>query len=139
LVVFATNTGLPGPPGNVEGGGLVVLATKTGLPGPPGNVEGGGLVVFATNTGLPGPPGNVDGGGFVVLASSTDPEPEVTAFRPIAPVNTNRTKTTKINHLFMDSLRVGKELRGGVYKWLIAVKRNILRACVQRVHTPTPS
>jgi hypothetical protein len=71
--------------------------------GPPGSVEGGGAVVLATNvTAALGPPGSVDGGGAVVLLISTLPEPEVRAFRPIAPVNTNRTKTTKINHLFID-------------------------------------
>jgi hypothetical protein len=37
------------------------------------------------------------------VLACTGPWPDIVAFRPIPAVNTNRTKTTKINHLFIES------------------------------------
>lgn len=58
-------------------------------------------MVFATSTALPlGPPGRTPGGAAVVFASA-GAGPDIVAFRPMPAVNTNRTKTTRINHLFI--------------------------------------
>ena len=59
------------------------------------------------------------------------------AFKPAALVNTSRTKATTTSHLFTVPLRVGKALRGGVYRRSSAVKRDI-SGCVSKRYTPLP-
>jgi hypothetical protein len=88
-----------------EGGiGALVLAASQG--------DGGmGALVFAHGEG---------GIGALVFAS---------ACKLIALVNTSSTNTATRDHLLILPLRVGK-LRGGAYKRSLAVKREILWACV---------
>lgn len=87
-------------------------------------VGGTGALVLASNQG-------VGGTGALVLANVWVAKD----LRPIAPVNTNNASTETTSHLFIDPPSREK-LRGGVYKWLVAVKGENYRVCVQTVHTP---
>jgi hypothetical protein len=96
----------------------------------PHGTAGAGAVVGAKPHGTAGA-GAVVGaiihdGAFTV----TPPSKDVAMFlKPIAAVNTTKTNTTSISHLFIDPSRVRLQ-PGGVYKRPLAVKRKILEVCV---------
>ena len=104
----------------VGGIGPLVFAQGVGGIGPlvfAHGVGGIGPLVLASSQG-------VGGIGPLVFASVGF---GVNAFKPIPLTNTSRTNTAAINHLLIDSSDL--RLRAGVYKWLVAVKREIYRAC----------